>query len=193
MWILISAMMVSCTNNSTSFPMQEDAWWHLPPILYENYSDLPTSSKWAARGGTSTMTLTVDNKTMKFPRRWLSICFLLDFQQLTSLANAILSATSNATYSRTLYSNVMFLDHLRRHILEERLLVSTELIEPSWIPAPLERWILRQFYGLPNESGAYAAMKSQFETLYNSGINVWHLGEAFYTVIYQPSHSMKSS
>ena len=162
--------------------VEEDTWWHSPSFLYCKHSDLPPSSKWTARTnpGTSNMTLAVGGNTLNFPGPWISICFLLDLQQLSSLACAISSATPNPSFSNRLYSNVCFIDHLRAYVIQNKLQTSRTEINTSWIPVALERWVLRQFHGLTNEKGAYMASKPKFSQVYKSDVNIWKLGNDAY-------------
>jgi hypothetical protein len=166
---------------------EEDTWWHLPSLLYRKHSDLPPSSKWTARAipKTSNMTLAVGENTLTFPRPWISICFLLDLQQLSSLSCAISSATLNPAFSDRLYSNVCYIDHLRAHVIRHRLQISRTEVDSSWIPPALERWMLRQFHGLTNEKGAYMALKPKFSQVYGSDVRIWDLGNDSYTLIKQ--------
>ena len=101
--------MFSSTDDLTAHlhQVQEEKWWHLPTVPYLKYGDIPQLSRWTTRviPETSDMTLAVDGNNLNFPRPWISICFLLDLQQLSSLASAILHATSNPVFSTRLYSN----------------------------------------------------------------------------------------
>lgn len=162
------------------FQVQEDKWWHLPTVPYLKYHDIPQSSKWMGKviPGTSDMTLAVDGNNLNFPRPWISICFLLDLQQLSSLACAILNATSNAAFSERLYSNVVFIDHLRAHVIQSRLDMSSKEFDRTSLPPVLERWILRQFHCLSNERGAYVAFQGKYNDVYRSKVSIWSLGNS---------------
>jgi hypothetical protein len=157
----------------------EDEWWDLPTVPYLKYSSIPSLSRWMAKviPGTSNMALAVEEKILNFPRQWISISFLLDLQQLSSLAYAIMHATSNPDFSERLYRNVSFLNHLRAHVIQSRLHISSPEFNKSWIPPALERWLLRQFHCLPNERGAYMALQDKYDDVYKSNVNVWNLGK----------------
>jgi hypothetical protein len=156
----------------------EDEWWALPIVPYLKYSDIPPLSKWMSKviPGTSNMALAVEEKTLNFPRQWISISFLLDLQQLSSLAQAIMHAPSNPGLSERLYKNVSFLNHLRAHVIQSRLHVSSLEFNKNWIPPSLERWLLRQFHCLSNERGAYVALQHKYDDVYKSKVNIWNLG-----------------
>jgi hypothetical protein len=151
----------------------EDQWWDTSD-QYRTYHQLPTSSKWHYRvkPGTSNVTLAVNGKSLTFPRSWLSIFFLLDLQQLSSMALAM--SSDSPTFSNRLYSNVAFIHHLRSHIIQARLEVQD--MENNWMPLHLERWMRRLLHDLSNEKGAYMALKEDFNKVYQSGIDVWKLG-----------------
>jgi hypothetical protein len=153
---------------------QEDQWWDNSE-QYRKYSDLPSLSKWHCRvkPGTQDITLAVDGKFLDFPRQWISITFLLDLQQLSSMAQAAMVSVDPA-FSKRLFSNVAFLHQLRTHIIRTRL----ELQNPKrdWIPPSLERWMRRVLVGLSSEKGEYEALKAVFGEAYGSRISVWKLG-----------------
>lgn len=193
-WINFNRVMASPTGGDPSswlddhkIQVEEDIWWHVPSLRYCKHSDLPPSSKWTARAipETSNMTLAVGENTLTFPRPWISICFLLDLQQLTSLACAISSATLNPAFSDRLYSNVCFIDHLRAHVIRHRLQISRTEVDSSWIPLALERWMLRHFCGLTNEKGAYMALEPKFSQVYWGDIQIWDLGNNTYAFMKQ--------
>jgi hypothetical protein len=158
--------------------VEEDKWWHLPPVSYLKYGDVPQSSRWLARliPGTTNMTLSIDGKTVDFPRQWISICFLLDLQQLSSLSSAITHASSNPVFSARLYCNVSFIDHLRSHVIQSRLNPSSKLFDKNWMPVSLERWIRRTLNCFSNERGAYKANQERYSEVYQSDLSVWSLG-----------------
>lgn len=151
---------------------KEDQWWDTS----EHYLQLPALSKWKwycrVNSGTSDITLAVGEKYMTFPASWSSIFSLLDLQQFSSMAQAM--SSNNPTFSNRLYSNVAFVHHLRAHIIQARL--EAQDIEKDWMPQHLERWMRRLLHGLPNEKGAYVALKEDFHKVYRSGIDVWKLG-----------------
>ena len=154
---------------------QEDQWWDTS-AQYRKYSDLPALSKWHSRiksGQPDMLVISVDGRCLTFPRPWLSILFLLDLQQLSCMAQAIICST-NPTYSARLYSNVGFIHKLRLHVIQARLEVKN--IPNDWMPQHLERWMRRLVHGLSSEKGAYTALKENFDIAYQSGTNVWKLG-----------------
>lgn len=118
------------------------------------------------------MVLSVDGKYLTFPRPWLSILFLPDLQQLSCMAQAICS--TNPTYSARLYSNMAFIYQLRVHVIQARLEVENRA--NNWMPQHLERWLRRLCHGLSGEKGAYMALKENFDIAYQSGTDVWKLG-----------------
>lgn len=160
------------------FQVQEDKWWHSPTVPYLKYDDIPQLSRWMAKviPGTSDMTLAIDGHNLILPRPWISICFLLDLQQLSSLASASLHATSDPVFSERLYSNVVFIDHLRAHVIQRRLDMSSKECNRSSLPPVLERWILRQFHCLSSERGAYMALQGKYHDVYRSKVSIWSLG-----------------
>jgi hypothetical protein len=175
---LIDDTTASSGLENQDFQVQEDKWWHIPTVRYLTYGDVPQLSRWMAKviPGTLDMTLAVEGKYLKFPRPWISICFLLDLQQLSSLASAILHATSNPVFSERLYSNVVFIDHLRAHVIQSRCNMSSKEFNRSSLPPVLERWILRQFHCLSSERGAYTALQGKYNDVYKSKVSIWSLG-----------------
>jgi hypothetical protein len=163
---------------------KEDKWWHFPSVPYLKYGDVPQLSRWLARviPGTTNMTLAVDGHTLNFPRQWISICFLLDLQQLSSLSSAILHATSTPIFSERLYCNVCFIDNLRAHVIQSRLEVSSKEFNENWMPASLERWLRRQLHCLPNERGAYKAHQERYNEVYRSKLSIWNLGNLMISI-----------
>ena len=177
---------------SQDFQIQEDKWWHLPNVSYRKYEDVPLMSKWMSRviPGTPNMTIAVDGKTLNFPRQWISICFLLDLQQLSSLASAILHATSKPLFSERLYSNVSFIDHLRANIIQRRLSMSSKDVMIIWLPPSLEQWILRQFHCLSSERGAYMALQKEYDEVYTSKAHIWSLGNVHLILFHGLAHTI---